>query len=158
MYDSTFDLNAVVPPVFMNSLHIFDSMESYAAREDEHAYVYGRVTNPTVQILEEKVAALEEGCMALAFSSGMAAASAAILAVCRAGSRPRAGGVKKLEMFIDGFSNYLRDVGDHSLKMEGFSGEDTDTKASALIKAQIDAGFPVPYLMLRHTNPESCLS
>lgn len=79
-------LNAVVPPVFMNSLHIFDSMESYAAREDEHAYVYGRVTNPTVQILEEKVAALEEGCMALAFSSGMAAASAAILAVCRAGS------------------------------------------------------------------------
>ncbi|MBU3877124.1 hypothetical protein HGO97_015040 [Faecalicatena sp. AGMB00832] len=68
--------------------------------------------------------------------------------------RPRAGGVKKLEMFIDGFSNYLRDVGDHSLKMEGFSGEDTDTKASALIKAQIDAGFPVPYLMLRHTNPE----
>ena len=79
-------LNAVVPPVFMNSLHIFDSMEAYAARGENQAYVYGRAANPTVHILEEKVAALEKGCMAIAFSSGMAAASAAILAVCRAGS------------------------------------------------------------------------
>lgn len=79
-------LNAVVPPVFMNSLHIFDSMESYAARGENQAYVYGRAANPTVHILEEKVSALEQGCMAIAFSSGMAAASAAILAVCRAGS------------------------------------------------------------------------
>ena len=79
-------LNAVVPPVFMNSLHIFDSLESYAADGENEAYVYGRAANPTVNILEEKVAALEQGCRGIAFSSGMAAASAAILAVCRAGS------------------------------------------------------------------------
>ena len=79
-------LNAVVPPVFMNSLHIFDSMDSNTTRDPKESYVYGRVANPTVEILEEKVAALEEGCRAIAFSSGMAAASAAILAVCRAGS------------------------------------------------------------------------
>ena len=79
-------LNAVVPPVFMNSLHIFDSVESYAAHGENEAYVYGRAANPTVNILEEKVAALEQGCRGIAFSSGMAAASAAILAVCRAGS------------------------------------------------------------------------
>ena len=79
-------LNAVVPPVFMNSLHIFDSLESYAAHGENEAYVYGRAANPTVNILEEKVAALEQGCRGIAFSSGMAAASAAILAVCRAGS------------------------------------------------------------------------
>lgn len=79
-------MNAVVPPVFLNSLHVFDSMESFAAHGENEAYVYGRAANPTVHILEEKVAALEQGCMAIAFSSGMAAASAAILAVCRAGS------------------------------------------------------------------------
>lgn len=79
-------MNAVVPPVFMNSLHVFDSLESYASHQEDQAYVYGRAANPTVHILEEKAAALEKGAAAIAFSSGMAAASAAILAVCRAGS------------------------------------------------------------------------
>lgn len=79
-------MGAVVPPVFMNSLHVFESMEEYAAREEGKAYVYGRAANPTVNLLEEKIAALEEGCRAVAFSSGMAAAASAILAVCRAGS------------------------------------------------------------------------
>lgn len=68
--------------------------------------------------------------------------------------KPRAGGVKKLSMFIDGFSNYLKDVGDTRLEMEEFAGEHTHQEAASLIKEQIDAGFPVPYLMLRHTNPE----
>lgn len=79
-------MNAVVPPVFMNSLHVFDSMEQYQSQRDEENYVYGRAGNPTVHLLEKKVAALEKGCMGIAFSSGMAAASAAILAVCKAGS------------------------------------------------------------------------
>ena len=39
-----------------------------------------------MEILEQKVAALEEGAAGIAFASGMAAASAAILATCRAGS------------------------------------------------------------------------
>lgn len=48
--------------------------------------MYGREGNPTVEILEQKVAALERGTRAVAFSSGMAAFSAAMLAVCKAGS------------------------------------------------------------------------
>ena len=79
-------LNAVTPPVFLNSLHIFDDCDSYLHHGETGAYVYGRIANPTVHILEEKVAALEQGCTAVAFASGMAAASAAILAVCKAGS------------------------------------------------------------------------
>lgn len=79
-------MNAVVPPVFMTSLHVFDSMEDYMMRDKVDTYVYGRAANPTVHILEEKVAALEQGCQAIAFSSGMAAAAAAILGVCKAGS------------------------------------------------------------------------
>lgn len=79
-------LNAVTPPVFLNSLHIFDRMEDYLNQGKTGEYVYGRVSNPTVHILEEKVAALEKGSMAVAFASGMAAFSAAVLAVCEAGS------------------------------------------------------------------------
>ncbi len=81
--DQTKYMNAVVPPVFMNSLHVFDSIESYAQHEENQSYVYGRAANPTVHILEEKVASLEGGCRAVAFASGMAAAAAAILAVCK---------------------------------------------------------------------------
>lgn len=79
-------LNAVVPPVYLTSLHIFEDMGAYKQHKETGAYVYGREGNPTVKILEEKVAALERGCGAVAFSSGMAAAAAAILAVCKAGS------------------------------------------------------------------------
>lgn len=81
-------LNAVVPPVFMNSLHVFDNFEAYCDREqdDTESFVYGRVSNPTVQILEQKVAALERGSHGIAFASGMGAASASILACCKAGS------------------------------------------------------------------------
>lgn len=81
-------LNAVIPPVFMNSLHVFPTFEEYAGCDasKKGEFKYGRVSNPTVHILEEKVAALEHGCRAAAFGSGMAATSAAILATCKAGS------------------------------------------------------------------------
>lgn len=78
-------LSAVVPPVFLTSLHVFDSFEKYASHGEGKAYVYGRDANPTTAILEKKIAELEEGVKAIAFASGMAAASAAILAVCKAG-------------------------------------------------------------------------
>ena len=79
--------NAIVPPVFMNSLNVFDEIDDYfnADTHDKHTYVYGRVQNPTVRILEDKVAALEHGVAAFAFASGMAAASTAVLSAVKAG-------------------------------------------------------------------------
>lgn len=81
-------LNAVIPPVFMTSLHVFDTIESYfdADRYDNEHYFYGRVANPTVVIAEQKVAALENAAGALCFGSGMAAATIAVLTACTAGS------------------------------------------------------------------------
>ena len=79
--------NAIVPPIFMNSLNVFDEIDDYfnAKVHDKHTYVYGRVQNPTVRILEDKVAALEHGCAAFAFGSGMAAATTAVLSVVKTG-------------------------------------------------------------------------
>lgn len=68
--------------------------------------------------------------------------------------RPRVGGVKELSMFIEGFERYLHDVEEHRVRMEGFSGAESVEKAKVVIKQQIDAGLPVPYLMLRHKNSE----
>lgn len=80
--------NAIVPPIFMNSLNVFETIDEYYDfdRTDKHKYCYGRVQNPTVRILEDKVAALEHGAGALAFASGMAAATTAVLTACKAGS------------------------------------------------------------------------
>lgn len=81
-------LNAVTPPVFLNSLHAFDSYEEYTAIDPlgERDFYYGRSGNPTTAILEAKLAALEHGARAAVFASGMAAATATIMATCRAGS------------------------------------------------------------------------
>lgn len=79
---------AVVPPIFMNSLHVFDSIESHGAIDIDRRdnFVYGRVSNPTTRILEDKVAALEHASRALCFASGMAAISCAVLSHCKAGN------------------------------------------------------------------------
>ena len=63
--------NAIVPPIFMNSLNVFPQIDDYydADVHDKHTYVYGRVQNPTVRILEDKLAALEHGVAAYAFGS-----------------------------------------------------------------------------------------
>lgn len=77
-------LHSVTPPVFLNSLHVYDRFEDYASIDPlrEGEYIYGRASNPTVHILERKIAELEHGSRAAVFSSGMAACTSAIMAVC----------------------------------------------------------------------------
>ena len=80
-------MKSVTPPIFMNSLHVFDTVKDYFDVDifnDE--FYYGRASNPTVAILEKKIAALEHGSRAVVFSAGMAACAAAILRVCTTGS------------------------------------------------------------------------
>ena len=53
-------------------------------------------------------------------------------------------------MFTEGFGSYLSDMGEHSLRMEEFPGTEDYRSAETFIRRQIDSGYPVPYLMLRH--------
>ncbi len=71
----------MIPPIFMNSLHIKGSIEKLYSnkRFEEDNFIYGRESNPTVYLAEKKIAALEQETMALCFGSGMVATSAAIL-------------------------------------------------------------------------------
>ena len=66
--------------------------------------------------------------------------------------RPRVNGVNKLWMFTEGFGNYLKDIGGDGLKMRELSGKEELRTAERFIRDQIDRGYPVPYLMLRHRN------
>ena len=79
---------ALDPPLVLSSAFGFASADEAAGafRGENEAYIYGRWSNPTVQSLEAKVAALEgaEDCAATA--SGMAAISGAVLSLCESGS------------------------------------------------------------------------
>lgn len=69
-------MGAVVPPIFQNSLFVRPTEGNGIP---EHDYAYTRVSNPTVEVVEHKLAALENGGDALCFSSGMAAITAGIM-------------------------------------------------------------------------------
>ncbi|WP_413232179.1 trans-sulfuration enzyme family protein [Paenibacillus sp. BJ-4] len=66
---------------------MFDTYDDYAeaANNEKEHYVYSRGTNPTVQIAEKMIAALEGGAACKCFSSGMAAISAALMSSLSAG-------------------------------------------------------------------------
>ena len=78
---------SVAPPIYQTSTFIFRSPEEGAARfaGDDPGYIYTRMGNPTIAMLEATVAALEEGETALATSSGMSAASTVFFALLSAG-------------------------------------------------------------------------
>lgn len=67
--------------------------------------------------------------------------------------RPRREGVNKLELYIDGFGQYLNDVCEDGITLNGFDGTAPVEEAAAVIKEQLDQGMPIPYLLLRHKDP-----
>lgn len=67
--------------------------------------------------------------------------------------KPRRGGVDKLELFIDGYGRFLQDRGDRRIGMRPLPGETNFKDSWAALKKQIDRGFPIPCLTLRHKNP-----
>ncbi len=71
------EFGAVAPPIYQTSTFAFDSAEQGAARfaGTQPGYIYTRMGNPTIRMLEDNLAALEGGAAALATSSGMAAVS-----------------------------------------------------------------------------------
>jgi cystathionine beta-lyase len=78
---------AINTPVYRASLFSFETYQDYldARSHGPASTVYSRVRNPTRDALEAKIAFLEGADHAIAFSSGMGAISAALLALLKAG-------------------------------------------------------------------------
>lgn len=74
-------------PIYLTSSYVFDNSQHAADRFAlrDPGNIYGRLTNPTVDVFEKRIAALEGGVGALATSSGLAAITYAILAVAEGG-------------------------------------------------------------------------
>lgn len=83
--DPTTDARAV--PIYQTTSYVFHDSAHAAARFslEEAGNIYGRLTNPTQDVLEQRVAALEGGVAALAVASGAAAISYAFENITRQG-------------------------------------------------------------------------
>jgi O-acetylhomoserine (thiol)-lyase len=79
--------NAVAVPIYQTAAYQFESADHGAAlfNLEQEGYRYSRIANPTVAVLEERVAALEGAAGALATASGQAALYYAFANVAQAG-------------------------------------------------------------------------
>lgn len=76
-----------ITPIHQSTTYQYNSADEVAELFDltREGHMYSRISNPTVEVLEKKVAALEGGIGALATSSGQAASLLAVLTICKNG-------------------------------------------------------------------------
>ena len=79
--------NSVAVPIYQTTSYQFDSTEHAANlfALKEFGNIYTRIMNPTVDVLEKRIAALEGGVAGLGLASGQAASLFAIQNICHAG-------------------------------------------------------------------------
>jgi len=74
-------------PIYQTTSYVFKDTDHAANlfALKEFGNIYTRLMNPTTDVFEKRIAALEGGVGGLCFSSGMSAITAAVLNICRAG-------------------------------------------------------------------------
>ncbi|MBS82861.1 MAG: O-acetylhomoserine aminocarboxypropyltransferase [Gammaproteobacteria bacterium] len=79
--------NAVAVPIYQTTSYSFDDTQHGADLFDLKVAgnIYTRIMNPTTDVLEKRVAAMEGGIAGLGLSSGSAATTYAIMTICEAG-------------------------------------------------------------------------
>jgi len=82
-----YEFGPVVPPIYQTSTFKFESVQHGASlfAGEQKGYIYTRMLNPTVQAMEDAIAALEGGHKALGCGSGMAAIHTVFASLTQAG-------------------------------------------------------------------------
>ncbi len=82
------ETGARATPIYLSTSFVFRDSDHAAAlfNMEQSGHVYSRISNPTVAVLEERIAALESGVGAIAAASGQAALHLAIATLAGAGS------------------------------------------------------------------------
>lgn len=86
-YDPLANQGSLVPPVYQTATFAFPTVEYGAAcfAGEEGGHFYTRISNPTLALLEERMASLEGGEAGLALASGMGAITATLWTLLRPG-------------------------------------------------------------------------
>lgn len=126
--DPTTDARAV--PIYQTTSYVFHNSEHAAARFalQDPGNIYGRLTNPTQEVLEKRMAALEGGVAALAVASGAAAIAYTFQNITRAGDH-----IVAANTIYGGTYNLLA----HTLPVSGVTTTFVDPSAPANFEAAI---------------------
>ena len=130
---------ALTTPIYQTSTFVFDSCEQGGRRfaGQEGGYIYTRLGNPTVSVLENKVAALECGEACVAAASGMGAISSALWTIAGAGKHIVADGT------LYGCTFALLN---HGMSRYGVEVSFVDTSDLAAVKAALKENTCAVYL------------
>lgn len=132
-YDVEPTTKAVAVPIYQTVAYEFESADHGAAlfNLEVEGYRYSRIANPTVDVLERRVAALEGGVEALAVSSGQAALNYAILNLMEPGANI---------VSVPQLYGTTHTLFSHVLPAQGFGVRFADSDAPAAMEKQIDSG------------------
>ena len=135
--DPATDARAV--PIYATTSYVFQDCAHAAARFrlEEPGNIYGRLTNSTQGVFEERIAALEGGTAALAVASGAAAITYTILALAGQGEH-----IVAQKTIYGGTSNLLS----HTLPLQGISATFVDAHNLEAVEAAIQENTKAVYL------------
>lgn len=125
-------------PIYQTTSYVFNSSEHAANLFGlkEMGNIYTRLMNPTTDVLEQRLAALDGGVAALALASGSAAISLAILNICRSGDN-----IVASQALYGGTYNLFH----HTLGRMGISVKFVDSSDLAQVRAAIDGQTKAVY-------------
>lgn len=126
-------------PIYQTTSYVFDNSE-HAARLfalQEFGNIYTRIMNPTTDVLEKRLAALEGGVGALAVSSGQAAITLAVLNITRAGQN-----IVSTSFLYGGTYNLFQ----HTLSKMGIEVRFVDSSNPDNVAAAIDSNTRLVYM------------
>ncbi|WP_026941294.1 O-acetylhomoserine aminocarboxypropyltransferase/cysteine synthase family protein [Hellea balneolensis] len=129
-YTPESDYGSRAVPIYQTTSYAFDSVESASSlfNVEQGGHIYSRISNPTVAVLEQRLAALEGGAGAICTASGMSALFATFISLCSAGDH-----IVSSEQIYGSTATTLR----YTLKRFGITTDFIDINDSKALKAAI---------------------
>jgi len=130
--------NAVAVPIYQTTSYSFRDTEHGANLFNlaEPGNIYSRIMNPTNDVLEQRIAAMEGGVAALCMASGMAAITASIQTLCRSGDNM----VSVSQLYGGSYNLFAHTLPQQGVEVRMASGDDIDA-LEALIDDNTRAVF-----------------
>jgi methionine-gamma-lyase len=132
-YDAQDHHGALVPPIYLSATFAFPTVEYGAGcfAGEESGHFYTRISNPTLALLESRMATLEGGEAAVAFSSGMGAIAATFWTLLRPGDEL----IVSQTLYGCTFALLHHGIGEFGIKVRHVDLSDLDALRAALSPA-----------------------
>ncbi len=129
-YTPESDYGSRAVPIYQTTSYVFNDVQGASSlfNVEQGGHIYSRISNPTVAVLEQRLAALEGGAGAICTASGMSALFATFITLCSAGDH-----IVSSEQIYGSTATTLR----YTLKRFGISCDFININDSATLAAAI---------------------